>query len=174
MVRISCAHSASSPLGNSAKAPADARARALSAAVGWLLGEQTPEGFWIGMVETNSSIEAEWLLAAHIMGTELPMTRGLIKTLFDRQRPDGSWDIYPGALEGDINSTVEVYAALRVTGHAADLPAMRLAREWILAHGGLRNVRVFTRYWLAMLGVWPWRYTANLPPEVIRFPRWFP
>jgi squalene-hopene/tetraprenyl-beta-curcumene cyclase len=126
------------------------------------------------MVETNSTIEAEWLLAAHILGTELPITHGLIKTLLNRQRPDGSWDIYPGAPAGDINSTVEVYAALRATGHDPHLPAMRLAREWILSHGGLSNVRVFTRYWLALIGVWPWRYTANLPPEMIRLPLWFP
>lgn len=149
-------------------------AQTLAASIEWLLRKQKPEGFWVGMVETNSSMEAEWLLAAHILGTELPITRGLIKTLFDRQRPDGSWDIYPGAPEGDINSTVEVYAALRATGHDQNLPALRRAREWILAHGGLRNVRVFTRYWLAMIGVWPWQYTANLPPEVIRLPRWFP
>ena len=147
---------------------------ALDASIEWLCRTQTPEGFWVGMVETNSSIEAEWLLAAHIMGARLPMAQGLIKTLFNRQRPDGSWDVYPGAPEGDINSTVEVYAALRATGHDQDLPAMRRARDWILAHGGLRKVRVFTRYWLAMIGVWPWVYTANLPPEVIRFPLWFP
>jgi squalene-hopene/tetraprenyl-beta-curcumene cyclase len=147
---------------------------ALDASIEWLFRTQTPEGFWVGMVETNSSIEAEWLLAAHIMGARLPMAQGLIKTLFNRQRSDGSWDVYPGAPEGDINSTVEVYAALRATGHDQDLPAMRRARDWILEHGGLRKVRVFTRYWLAMIGVWPWTYTANLPPEVIRFPLWFP
>lgn len=155
-------------------APAEPLSQALEASVAWLLRNQRPEGFWVGMVETNSSIEAEWLLAGHILGAQLPIAEGLIKTLLNRQRPDGSWDIYPGAPEGDLNSTVEVYAALRATGHDQSLPAMRLARDWILAHGGLRNVRVFTRYWLAMLGVWPWRYTANLPPEVIRFPLWFP
>ncbi len=149
-------------------------ARTLRASAEWLLRKQKPEGFWVGMVETNSCIEAEWLLAAHILGAELPIATGVIRTLFDRQRPDGSWEIYPGAPEGDINATVEVYAALRATGHGQDLPALRRARDWILAHGGLRNVRVFTRYWLAMIGVWPWRYTANLPPEIIRLPRWFP
>ncbi len=146
----------------------------LHTSTGWLMRHQTPEGFWVGMVETNSCMEAEWLLAAHILGTSLPIESGLIRTLFDRQRPDGSWDIYPGAPEGDINSTVEVYAALQATGHSVTRPEMRRARDWILAHGGLRNVRVFTRYWLAMIGVWPWRHTANLPPEIIRLPLWAP
>ena len=39
---------------------------------------------------------------------------------------------------------------------------------------GLSAVRVFTRYWFALLGEWPWQKTPNLPPEVIFFPTWFP
>src|SRR5690606_15769102 len=36
------------------------------------------------------------------------------------------------------------------------------------------KIRVFTRYWLALLGEWPWDQTPNLPPEVIANPKWFP
>jgi squalene-hopene/tetraprenyl-beta-curcumene cyclase len=148
--------------------------RALRASTDWLLRAQTPDGYWVGNVDTNSCMEAEWLLTCHILKYRLPIADGVIRTLFNRQRPDGSWEVYPGAPAGDINSTVEVYAALRATGHAPDHPALARAREWILGHGGLKNVRVFTRYWLAMIGVWPWRQTPNLPPEIIRFPLWFP
>jgi squalene-hopene/tetraprenyl-beta-curcumene cyclase len=148
--------------------------RTLENATAWLLRRQDPEGFWEGMVETNSCMEAEWLLASHILGTTLPMRDGFIRAILQRQRPDGSWDIYHGAPAGDINSTVEVYAALRAMGFDPERPELQRARAWILAHGGLRNVRVFTRYWLAMIGVWPWRNTPNLPPEMIVLPRWFP
>ncbi len=56
---------------------------------------------------------------------------------------------------------------------ADDEPLVR-ARRWIFEHGGLRGIRVFTRYWLALLGEWPWSATPNLPPEVIANPRhWF-
>ena len=48
------------------------------------------------------------------------------------------------------------------------------ARDWIASKGGLRNIRVFTRYWLALIGEWPWEKTPNLPPEVIWLPLWFP
>ena len=48
------------------------------------------------------------------------------------------------------------------------------ARRWIASHGGLSTTRVFTRYWLALIGEWPWQHTPNLPPEIIRFSRWFP
>jgi squalene-hopene/tetraprenyl-beta-curcumene cyclase len=90
------------------------------------------------------------------------------------QRPDGAWQIYHDAPNGDINTTVECYAALRSLGHKDDEPALTKARAWIESKGGLRNIRVFTRYWLALIGEWPWEKTPNLPPEVIWFPLWFP
>ena len=60
------------------------------------------------------------------------------------------------------------------SGYGADHPALFKAQNWIEAKGGLRNVRVFTRYWLALIGEWPWEKTPNLPPEVIWLPLWFP
>jgi squalene-hopene/tetraprenyl-beta-curcumene cyclase len=147
---------------------------AVRAALRWLDDHQEPEGFWVGMIETNSAIEAEWLLASHILGVKLPMEDGIFRALLQRQRPDGSWETYPGAPAGDINSTVEVYVALRAKGFDPARPEMARAREWILRNGGLRNVRVFTRYWLALLGIWPWQATPNIPPEIIRLPLWFP
>src|SRR5579859_347351 len=162
-------------LGRDAESSVDAALEAaLCAASDWLFREQATNGFWVGAVDTNSCIEAEWLLACYILKYRLPIADGVIRTLLKRQRSDGSWEVYPGAPDGDINATVEVYAALRATGHDANEPALRRAREWILSHGGLHKTRVFTRYWLAMIGVWPWQQTANLPPEIIRLPLWFP
>ena len=57
---------------------------------------------------------------------------------------------------------------------ATDEPALREPAHWIESKGGLRNIRVFTRYWLALIGEWPWEKTPNLPPEVIWLPLWFP
>jgi squalene-hopene/tetraprenyl-beta-curcumene cyclase len=119
-------------------------------------------------------MEAEWLLCSHILGVDLPMKDGFIRTLLHRQRPDGSWEVFPGAPGGDINSTVEVYAALTAMGERPDRPELARARAFILANGGLSRIRVFTRYWLALIGVWPWKDTPNLPPEIIRLPLWFP
>ena len=63
-------------------------------------------------------------------------------------------------------------AALR--RHEPRFAAARERASWILEHGGLSQVRVFTKYWLALLGEWPWSATPNLPPEVIATPRWYP
>lgn len=143
-------------------------------ALRWLEAEQTPDGYWVGALESSYSIEAEWLLAMHILGYEHPRQKDLVATLLAAQREDGAWEAYYGASQGDINSTVECYAALRSQGMRPDEAPLVKAREWIFAHGGLSQIRVFTRYWLALLGEWPWNQTPNLPPEVIANPRWFP
>lgn len=160
-----------------ARAALDERSRldnAIENALRWLERDQQPEGYWVGALESSYSIEAEWLLAMHILGYEHPRQDDLVATLLAAQRADGSWEAYYDAAHGDINSTVECYAALRSQGLPSDHPAVARAREWIFAHGGLSRIRVFTRYWLALLGEWPWNETPNLPPEVIGNPKWFP
>ncbi|MGD8340858.1 MAG: squalene--hopene cyclase [Gammaproteobacteria bacterium] len=147
---------------------------AIERAVGWLNEEQDPAGFWVGMLESNQCMEAEWLLAMHFLDYEHPRKKDIVATLLQAQREDGSWENYHDAPEGDINSTVECYAALRSVGFPPDDERLVKAREWIFAHGGLPQIRVFTRYWLALIGEWPWNRTPNLPPEVIANPRWFP
>ena len=144
--------------------------QAIATAIGWLDRAQAPDGYWVGAVETNVAMEAEWLLTSHFLGIPVPGEDKVIAGILARQRPDGAWEVYPSAPKGDLNGTVEAYAALRAKGFGPDHPAMVKARDWILKEGGLRNVRVFTRYWLAMIGVWPWAATPNLPPEVIRLP----
>lgn len=148
---------------------------AIDSASEWLAAAQKPEGYWVGRLESNVCMEAEWMLALWFMGLEDHHLRPrLAKALLREQRDDGSWEVYKDAPAGDINTTVEAYAALRSFGMAADDPVMTKAREWIFAKGGLKNIRVFTRYWLALIGEWPWTKTPNVPVEVVHFPNWFP
>ncbi|WP_374545898.1 squalene--hopene cyclase [Rhodoblastus sp.] len=159
--------------------PADNFAAALRSAVqsaaDWLITRQKPDGHWVGRAESNGCMEAQWRLCLWFLGLDdHPLNPRLAQSLLDTQRADGAWEIYFNAPNGDINTTVEAYAALRVSGYAADHPALVKAQKWIEAKGGLRNIRVFTRYWLALIGEWPWEKTPNLPPEVIWLPLWFP
>ncbi|WP_407067092.1 squalene--hopene cyclase [Hyphococcus lacteus] len=143
-------------------------------AADWLAKRQKPEGYWVGRLESNACMEAQWILALWFMGLEdHHLWPRLAQSLRETQREDGSWEIYHGAPAGDINTTVEAYAALRCIGERASDPHMVKARDWILSKGGLKNIRVFTRYWLALIGEWPWEKTPNLPAEVIHFPNWF-
>ncbi len=152
---------------------------ALESATAWLWASQTEEGYWAGRLESNSTMEAEWIIGLHFLGLDrdpefAELRSGMVRALLSEQREDGSWQIYHEAPAGDINTTVEAYVALRTAGMSPDAAPMVLARKWIEGRGGLSNVRVFTRYWLALVGVWPWEHTPNIPAEVIRLPHWFP
>jgi squalene-hopene/tetraprenyl-beta-curcumene cyclase len=154
------------------EAALDAAARA---AADWLVQNQKPDGHWVARALSNSCMEAQWCLALWFLGLEdHPLRARLGAAILKSQREDGAWVIYHDAPNGDINTTVEAYAALRSLGMSDDDPALVKARAWIAAKGGLRHIRVFTRYWLALIGEWPWEKTPNLPPEVIWFPLWFP
>ncbi len=149
--------------------------KAIEAALSWSDTHQSPEGYWIGLLETNCCMEAEWIMAMHFMGIDDdPMQPQVVQAILNQQRQDGSWEVYYKAPSGDINTTVECYAALKIAGFSTDHPVMVKARNWILEHGGLSGIRVFTRYWLALIGEWPWQHTPMLPPEMIFQPLWFP
>lgn len=158
-------------------APTDVVTRldaAIDAAAAWLYRNQAADGHWVGKLESNCCMEAQWLLAMHFLDYRHPRQADIVQTLLNAQRSDGSWEIYYDAPDGDINTTVECYAALRANGFGPDDARLRTAREWIFAHGGLRGMRVFSRYWLALIGEWPWPKTPNLPPEPIFLPHWVP
>ena len=141
----------------------------------WSAKNQSEDGYWAGRLQSNSCMEAQWILALHVIGrSDHPIRAGLVRSLLNEQRDDGSWEVYYDAPAGDINTTVECYAALKCAGLDQDFEPMRQARAWVLERGGLKHVRVFTRYWLALIGEWPWQKTPNIPPEVIYLPTWFP
>ena len=157
----------------------DALELGIDQATRWLWDNQAGDGYWVGRLQSNSCMEAEWIMALHFMGLSdhsdyKPLIEGMVKALLSEQREDGAWQIYFEAPAGDVNTTVEAYAALRTAGMRPDAEPLRRARAWIEGKGGLSKVRVFTRYWLALIGVWPWQKTPNIPAEVIRFPVWFP
>lgn len=141
----------------------------------WLAQKQHPEGYWNDVLESNCCMEAQWVLAMHFLGrTDDPKYAKIILGILHKQREDGSWDVYYDAPLGDINTTIECYAALRSAGHSPDEEPLKRAREWILANGGLKKARMFTRFWLATIGEWPWDTLPIIPPEIIRIPTWAP
>ena len=176
--------------------PASARREALpnleatlNAATDWLLDDQHPEGYWVGQLESNVCMEAEWVMAMHVLGVPrehptMAKLDGVVAGMLAAQRDDGSWRVYHDAPAGDINCTVEAYIALRIAGLDPDSEPLAKARDWVLNYPGnrgdhsgrrgLASVRNFTKYWMALLGEWPWEHTPQLPPEIIYAPRWFP
>ncbi len=104
------------------------------------------------------------------LGLDLSHTQdGLIQYLSEHQNEDGSWSIAHD-LPGDISTSAECYLALRILGLPVDAPRLRRAQGFILAHGGLEKMRVFTRIHLALFGLVPWDTVPSLPPELVLLP----
>ena len=136
--------------------------------------EQHPDGYWWGELESNPSMEAEYLLLCRFLGREdAERTKKLVNYILAKQQEDGSWGQYYEA-PGDVSTSVECYFALKLSGQPTESPAMSKARDFILSKGGVPKTRVFTKIWLALFGQWDWKGTPNMPPELILLPTWAP
>ncbi len=144
--------------------------RARDAAVAHLLARQDQAGWWKGELETNVTMEAEDLLLREILGITTPeVLAATARWIRSRQRDDGSWATFHAG-PPDLSTTVEAYLALRLAGDAPQAAHMRAAAEMVRAAGGVEATRVFTRIWLAMVGLWPWEQLPAMPPEVVLLP----
>jgi squalene-hopene/tetraprenyl-beta-curcumene cyclase len=148
--------------------------RALAAASDHLLGLQHPDGWWKGVLDTNVTMDAEDLLMREILGVlRDEVSAPAAAWIRSQQGPDGAWATFYGG-PGDLSTTVEAYLALRVAGDGTGEPHMEAAARFVREHGGLSRTRVFTRVWLAMVGLWPWEKLPALPPELVLLPPWVP
>lgn len=147
-------------------------ANTIKGAISWLKERQAPDGMWVGALETNCCMEAQWLLGMYFIDFKDPKVPSVIQYILDRQRDDGSWDVYYKSEQGDINTTLECYFALRIYGFDPEDAVMQKARKWLIKNKWQERIRVFTKYWLALFGQWPWVNTPVLPPEIFFLPKW--
>ncbi len=154
--------------------PEERLEEAIARSRSYLLQQQNAEhGYWVGEVEANSTLTSEYIFFMHFMETvdELRQ-RKMVHYLKETQLPEGSWNIYYGG-PGDLSTTLEAYTAMRLAGEDPASRPMAAARDFILSHGGIEKARVFTKIFLALLGVRPWMECPALPPEIMFFPRGF-
>ena len=149
-------------------------AEAISRTQAYFRRSEHPDGYWWGELESNNTMEAEYVMLGQFLGQRNPeREQHIVRYLLERQRVDGSWAVYYGA-PGDLSTSVECYFALKLCGESTEADHMVRARQFILSRGGLPRVRVFTRIWLSLLGQWKWSGTPQLLPEMILLPRWAP
>ena len=131
-------------------------------------------GYWWGELESNNTMEAEYVMLSRFLGHHNPEREEyIVNYLLSKQQDDGSWPIYYGA-PGDLSTSVECYFALKLCGENPDSDPMRRAREFILARGASPGPVCSPRIWLALFGQWEWDGTPRLPTEMILIPYWAP
>lgn len=92
--------------------------------------------------------------------------------LLSQQNQDGGWSIYRNG-PSDITDTVKAYWALKIAGYAEGSHPLVKARKKIKELGGIHKVNSFSKFYMALFGVYDWRGVPSVPPELMLFPKWF-
>jgi squalene-hopene/tetraprenyl-beta-curcumene cyclase len=147
--------------------------RAVDRARRRLLGLQRPDGHWCGELQGDTILESEYVLLMAFLGRENEeQVRKAAEYVLRNQQADGGWTHYPGG-PLELSGSVKAYFALKLTGHDPDAPYMRRAREIIRAKGGAARCNSFTKFYLALLGQFPYANCPSVPPELVLLPKWF-
>ncbi len=138
-----------------------------------LLSLQASEGYWVGELEADTTLESDYIFYLHILGKADPQrVAKLANYIRQRQLRDGGWNIYFGG-PAELNATVKAYFALKLAGDQAEQPHMIRARERVLELGGLEATNSYTRFYLALVGAVVWDMAPAIPPELMLLPSWF-
>ena len=104
---------------------------------GYLFREQYSEGYWWGELESNPTMEAEFLLLHYFLGIRDNKKFTILSNhIISQQREDGTWGQYHGA-PGDLSTSVECYLALKIAGYSENEKSMIKAKDFILSNGGI-------------------------------------
>src|SRR2546425_884988 len=143
-------------------------------AVSFLRSLQHQDGYWLGELEADTTLESDYIFYLHVLGR---FDRKRVAKLAEYVRrwtlQDGGWNIYFGG-PSEINATVKAYFALKLVGHSPESKLMIRARDRALQLGGLERTNSFTRLYLALAGVIGWEMVPAIPPELMFLPQWVP
>ncbi len=139
----------------------------------FLLRQQRSEGYWIGELIVDSTLVSDLVVYHHWNGKVDPVwQRKAINHLFEKQLPEGGWNIYYGG-PAEVNATIKAYLALKLAGVPVTDPRMLRARSVAKSLGGLPRMNTFAKLYLALVGLYSWEYVPTIPAEIILIGKWF-
>ena len=157
---------------------AEEAAGACSRAAPALLATQKPDGYWVGDLLADTTLESDyvllqlWLHPPHD-GRWRPPSWDRIqraqRAIRDRQLADGGFYIYPDG-PADVNATIKAYVALKLAGLDPESEPLRRARECILRLGGIQEANSYVRINLSLFGLYPRRHVPTIPVELALLP----
>jgi squalene-hopene/tetraprenyl-beta-curcumene cyclase len=138
-----------------------------------LLTLQAEEGYWLGELEADTTLESDYIYYLYVLGKADPVRIAkLANYVRRRQLPDGGWNIFPGG-PSDLNATCKAYFALKLAGDDINAPHMTQARAAVHGLGGLELTNSYVRFYLALIGAVGWELVPSIPPELLLLPTWF-
>jgi squalene-hopene/tetraprenyl-beta-curcumene cyclase len=153
---------------------ADRLRETIERAVDFLLERQADEGYWLGELEADTTLESDYIFYLHVLGrADRERIGKLANYIRRRQLADGGWNIYEEG-PSELDATVKGYLALKLAGDPITALHMQAARERVLALGGVETTNSFTRFYLALAGAIGWDMVPAVPPELVILPSWFP
>ena len=152
---------------------ADRVSEVIDRSVNYLLSLQASEGYWLGELEADTTLESDYIFYLHVIGKAFPeRIAKLANYVRRRQLEDGGWNIYFGG-PSELNATVKAYVALRLAGDPADSERLQRACKRVHELGGLEASNSYTRLYLALVGAVGWEMVPAVPPELMLLPNWF-
>jgi squalene-hopene/tetraprenyl-beta-curcumene cyclase len=146
---------------------------AITRSQNYLFSIQKPEGFWVGELMVDSTLVSDTIAYHHWNGKIDPeWQRKAVNHILAMQLPDGGWNIYYGG-PSEVNATIKAYLALKLAGMPVTHPRMLRAREVAMNLGGVPRMNTFSKLYLALLGLFPWKYVPTIPCEVLLIGKWF-
>jgi len=157
---------------------AGACARALTRSTAVLANLQKPDGYWVGDLLADTTLESDyillqlWLYPPDENGWNPPTldrVKRAAQAIIARQRPQGGYNIYPQG-DADISASVKAYTALKLAGIDPEGEPMLKLRRTILDMGGLQAANSYTKINLSLFGLYPRQYVPTIPPELVLLP----
>src|SRR5215470_3414850 len=157
---------------------AEEAATACSRAAPALLAMQKPDGYWVGDLLADTTLESDYVLLqlwlhpphdGHWRPPSWHRIQRAQRAIRDRQLADGGFYIYPDG-PADVNATIKAYLALRLAGLDPESEPLRRARECILGLGGIQEANSYVRINLSLFGLYPRRHVPTIPVELALLP----
>ncbi|QGQ48747.1 squalene--hopene cyclase [Metabacillus sediminilitoris] len=141
-----------------------------------LIKEQEPNGSWTYPFETGITTDCYMIILLRTLEiNDEDFIQSLVDRIISKQDENGSWKLFYDEEEGNLTATVEAYYALLYSGYCTKTDSnMRLARNFIINNGGLKEINMFTKVMLALTGQYKWPEHFPIPVEIVLLPLSFP
>jgi squalene-hopene/tetraprenyl-beta-curcumene cyclase len=143
---------------------------AIARAQDHLLSIQAPDGHWVGTLEADRALTAEYLLLCRLIDRQdRKVEQRAVQYFRRRQNADGGWSLFEGG-PSDLSATIKIYFAMKLAGVPVGDPVMAAARERVRAMGGPAKANVFCKIQLALFGEYDWNGVPTMPAEIMLLP----